>query len=99
MITKRDFTGWGPYLFAACLVLMIFGSFGALLPFSFLQTVCCCLGILRFSFYLIYDTQMIMGKGELRLGVDDYVYGALQLYLDIIQLFLYILELLDGKRN
>lgn len=39
-----------------------------------------------------------MGKGELRLGIDDYVFAALNLYLDIIQLFLYILRLLGERR-
>jgi len=90
MTTKSDFTGMGVYLFAAALVLMIFGIFAMFFPF--MKTVYCCAGILVFSFYLIYDTQMVMGKGELRLGVDDYVRGALELYLDIIQLFLYIME-------
>merc|ERR1719220_2796387 len=95
--TKSDFTGMGVYLFAALCVLLIFGLFCWLFPFPFMQKVYCCLGILVFSFYLIYDTQLIMGKGELRLGIDDYVFAALTLYLDIIQLFLYILQLLGDR--
>jgi len=98
IITKSDFTGFGVYLFAALLVLLIFGLFCWLFPFPWMQTVYCCLGILIFSFYLIFDTQLIMGKGELRLGIDDYVYAALNLYLDIIQLFLYILQLIGDRR-
>jgi len=95
--TKSDFTGMGVYLFAAALVLMVFGLFCMFFSFPLMHKIYCCLGILVFSFYLIYDTQMIMGKGQLRLGVDDYVYGALQLYLDIIQLFLYILQLFGNR--
>uniref|UniRef100_A0A7S2FID7 Uncharacterized protein n=1 Tax=Alexandrium andersonii TaxID=327968 RepID=A0A7S2FID7_9DINO len=95
--TKTDFTGFGPYLFAACLVLMIFGLFAMLFPFPLMHKVYCCLGILVFSFYLIFDTQLIVGKGQCSLTVDDYVFGALQLYLDIIQLFLYILSLLGNR--
>jgi len=98
IITKSDFTGCGVYLFAALLVLLIFSLFCWLFPFPWMQTVYCCLGILIFSFYLIFDTQLIMGKGELRLGIDDYVYAALNLYLDIIQLFLYILQLIGDRR-
>jgi FtsH-binding integral membrane protein len=96
--TKSDFTGMGGYLFAALLVLMIFGLFCAFFPSDLMQNVYCCLGILIFSFYLIFDTQLIMGKGELRLGIDDYVFAALNLYLDIIQLFLYILQLFGERR-
>lgn len=95
--TKRDFTGMGPYLFAALMVLILFGLFSMLLPFPQMQTVYGCFGILLFSFYLIYDTQLIMGKGELAIGIDDYVFAALQLYIDIVQLFLYILELFGDK--
>jgi len=95
--TKSDFTGMGVYLLAAVLVLSIFGIFSMFFSSQLMHNIYCCLGILVFSFYLIFDTQMIMGKGELRLGADDYVYGALQLYLDIIQLFLYILQLFGNR--
>jgi len=96
--TKSDFTGMGVYLYAALLVLVIFGFFCMFLPHSeLLHKIYCCLGILVFSFYLIFDTQMVMGNGELRLGVDDYVRAALELYLDIINLFLYILRLFGDR--
>jgi len=97
MYTKTDFTGMGAYLFAGMLVLMMFGFFCMFLPFPFMHKVYCSLGILLFSFYLIFDTQMMMGKGELKIGVDDYVFAALQLYIDIIQLFLYILQLFGSR--
>jgi len=96
--TKSDFTGMGVYLFAFLLVLLIFGLFCWIFPSKIMEQVYCCLGILLFSFYLIFDTQLIMGKGELRLGIDDYVFAALNLYLDIIQLFLYILRLFGERR-
>jgi len=96
--TKSDFTGMGVYLFAFLLVLLIFGLFCWIFPSKIMEQVYCCLGILLFSFYLIFDTQLIMGKGELRLGIDDYVFAALNLYLDIIQLFLYILQLFGERR-
>jgi len=96
--TKSDFTGMGVYLFAAMLVLFIFGFFLMFFPSPLMQKIYCCLGILAFSFYLIYDTQLVMGNGELRLGVDDYIYGAFQLYLDIIQLFLYIMQLFGDRK-
>merc|ERR1719215_1816451 len=97
MCTETDFTDMGGYLFAGLLVLMIFGIFVMFFPYPFMHKVYCCLGILVFSFYLIHDTQMITGQGEIQLGVDEYVFGALQLYIDIIQLFLYILQLLGDR--
>jgi len=97
MVTETDFTDMGGYLFCGLMVLMIFGILVMFFPFPFMHKVYCCFGILLFSFYLIYDTQMITGKGEIQLGVDEYVFGALQLYIDIIQLFLFILQLFGDR--
>ena len=54
----------------------------------------CCFGVLLYSIYLIYDTQLIIGNKENRLDYDDYILGALMLYLDIINLFIYLLQIL-----
>ena len=56
------------------------------------------LGAFIFSLYLIYDVQLISsGNHKNELSPDDYIYGALSIYLDIINLFLYILEFLTSK--
>jgi len=98
MTTKSDFTGMGGYLFTGLIVLFIFGIFTMFLHIPMMHSIYCCLGIFLFSCYLIYDTQMIMGNKELAIGIDDYVFAALQLYLDIIQLFIYILQLFGDKK-
>ena len=53
------------------------------------------LTIFVFGFYLIYDTQLIVGDKERGLSVDDYIIGALSLYIDIIRIFLEILKILN----
>ena len=53
----------------------------------------CVLGALLFSIYIVFDTRMIMKK----LAVDEYIIGALMIYIDIIQLFLYILALFGNN--
>ena len=50
------------------------------------------LGIGLFSLYLIYDIQLIEGNQKYKLSEDDYILGVIMLYLDIINLFLYILS-------
>ena len=50
-----------------------------------------------FGFYLIVDTQMIMGGKGIELSVDDYVLASMLLYIDIVQIFLYLLRLLGNK--
>ena len=58
------------------------------------------LGIVSFGFYIIYDTQQIMGGNHIRFKFeeDDYILASIVLYLDIIQLFLYVLKALSEKK-
>lgn len=51
-----------------------------------------------YSFYLIVDTQLVMGGRNQEMSLDNYVLGAAMLYIDIIQIFLSLLRIL-GKRN
>lgn len=103
--TKTDFTGCGPYLVAmllaligAQLVLFLVCRFGGSCPPE-MQKLYAAAGVGIFSMYLVYDTQKIMGgRHAQQFGIDDYVFAAIQLYLDIINLFLYILQLL-GRRD
>ncbi len=68
------------------------------------RAIYACLGVMLFSMYLVYDTQLIAGfrgngmENKHKLGADDYVLGALILYLDIINIFIYLLELFGGRR-
>ena len=43
--------------------------------------------------FLAYNTQLLLGNRELALSPEEYVYGALSLYIDIVQIFLFILEI------
>ena len=106
--TKTDFTGMGPYLVGALLSLIVcslIGSlFGMLYNVPFLQNMYAGCGCLLFSLFIIYDTQMILGgkdaSGNARkaeISLDDYVFAALNLYLDIINLFIYLLQLLNDR--
>jgi len=56
-------------------------------------TVYCAIGVVIFTIYLAYDTKMIMGGGRIELGPDDWIIGVVQLYIDIVQIFLYLLSL------
>jgi hypothetical protein len=57
-------------------------------------------GALVFSLYIVYDTQlMIGGKHKYSLSPEEYVFASLNLYLDIINLFLYILMIVGAARG
>ena len=56
------------------------------------------LGIV-YSVYLLVDTQMILGGKHKSLDFDNYVLGALIIYMDIVSLFLQILKILGKKKK
>ena len=54
-------------------------------------------GALIFCLYIVYDTQLMLGgKHKYALDPEEYVFGALNLYLDVINLFLYVLLAASG---
>ncbi len=93
--TERDFTFWGALLFA--LILVLFLSFPLFLLMGGV-VIYCILGIMIYSVYIIYDTQLILGKFGVEFNIDDYCLAALNLYIDIIYLFIRILVIL-GRRE
>ena len=57
-------------------------------------------GALIFSCYLVYDTQLMMGGTHAySLSPEEYIFAALNIYLDIVNLFLYILAIFGGSKN
>lgn len=99
--TSIDFTGMGGYLFAALWGLILYGFIAAVFcrNFDTAYTIYAGIGVVIFSLYLVYDTQLIIGGShkKYQFSLDDYVFAALNLYLDIINLFLFILELLNRR--
>lgn len=96
--TKIDFTGLGPYLLAILIGLIFLGIIQIWVKNQVLNTVTAAIGAILFSFYIIYDTQlMIGGEHKNSIGPDEYIFAALSLYLDIINLFLYLLQLIGGS--
>ena len=95
--TKTDFTFLGGLLFCAICILFCVSLFSIIFGFM-LNALYCVLGLFIYSIYLIYDTQLIIGKFGTEFNIDDYIYAALNIYLDVIQIFLYILQLIGGRR-
>jgi len=91
MVTKKDFSFLGGGLFAALLVLIVWGFLNSFFDFGLGgRMVFSLIGALVFCGYILYDTSLVMHH----FGPDDYIPAAVTLYLDIINLFLYLLELL-----
>jgi FtsH-binding integral membrane protein len=101
--TKIDVTGMGGYLLVAAVVFMLFGLFAIFLPrsqFPIVSLVYACFGALLFSFYLLFDTQLLIGgKHKFAISPEEYIFAALSIYLDIINIFIFILQIVDSARN
>ncbi|EIE80748.1 hypothetical protein RO3G_05453 [Rhizopus delemar RA 99-880] len=88
--SKWDFSGMAPILFAGIWVLLI-GGF--LVPFSSgMELPLAAGGVVIFSGYIIFDTYLIFN----RYSPEDYIMASTSLYLDMINLFLRILQILNG---
>ncbi|BFZ22553.1 hypothetical protein BsWGS_25592 [Bradybaena similaris] len=98
--TKWDFTMMGGILFVLVIVLICFGLLCAIIPSRVLSLVYASLGALIFSAYLVVDTQMMLGgKHKYSLSPEEYIFAALNLYLDIVNLFLFILSIIGSSRD
>ncbi|NWW27680.1 LFG4 protein, partial [Falcunculus frontatus] len=90
--SKRDFSKFGAGLFA-CLWILIFSGFLRLFFYSeTIELVFAAAGSLLFCGFIIYDTHLLMHK----LSPEEYILAAINLYLDIINLFLHLLRLLEA---
>jgi uncharacterized protein len=99
--TKRDLTGMGSFLFMGLIGLLLASVVNIFLASSALQFVISAAGVLIFAGLTAYDTQDIknmyyeaddsdsMGKKALM--------GALRLYLDFINMFMFLLQFLGNR--
>lgn len=86
-----DFNFLGPFLFAAVLVLVVFSLIQIFFPLGKIGVMIYGgLGAIVFSGYIVYDTDNLIK----RYTYDEYVWAAVSLYLDIINLFLSLLTIL-----
>jgi FtsH-binding integral membrane protein len=100
--TKRDLSGWGSFLFMGLIGIIIASLVNLFMASTALQFVISVVGVLVFAGLTAYDTQSIK---EMYLEADDsetmskkILMGALRLYLDFINLFLYLLRLIGDRR-
>lgn len=95
--TKTDFTIYGGVLFV-CLILLILGSlFSWMFYVPIFHTFLIILSLILFSIYLIYDTQLLMGTRGSKYSEDDYILAAMNIYLDVINIFLELLSLIGRE--
>ncbi|KAM3335683.1 hypothetical protein ACQJBY_029901 [Aegilops geniculata] len=92
----KDFSFLAPFLFASLMILLVFGFIQTFFPLGKLShMIYGALAALIFSGYIVYDTGSIIKRYK----YDEYVWAAVTLYLDIINLFLGLLTLFRACDN
>ncbi|NXJ41827.1 LFG3 protein, partial [Ciconia maguari] len=66
-------------------------SFPAQVPW--LHMLYAAIGAIAFTLFLAYDTQLVLGNRKNTLSPEEYIYGALTIYTDIIYIFTFILQI------
>jgi FtsH-binding integral membrane protein len=103
--TKKDISGWGSFLIMGVIGLIVAMIVNIFLASSALAFAISAIGVLVFAGLTAYDTQNIKNtylqmraaEGEAMIGKAA-IMGALQLYLDFINMFVMLLSLF-GYRN
>ncbi|HLK25559.1 MAG TPA: Bax inhibitor-1/YccA family protein [Caulobacteraceae bacterium] len=101
--TKRDLSGFGSFLIVGLIGLIIASLVNMFLALPGLYFAINVVGVLIFAGLIAFDTQRLkltyyqLGGNEAALGVATN-YGALSLYLDFLNLFLFLLRLMGQRR-
>lgn len=100
--TKVDFTSCTGLFCVLGIVVTVTGIITAIvLSFKYiywLHMVYAAIGAIVFTLFLAYDTQLVLGNRKHTISPEEYVYGALKIYTDIVYIFTFLLQIV-GSRN
>ena len=86
---KRDIASWGKWLFVAVIGLIIASLANIYFQMTAISMVVSTLAVVIFSAYMLYDMKRVIDGGE-----TNYVSATLAIYLDVLNVFVNLLNLL-----
>jgi FtsH-binding integral membrane protein len=95
--SRRDFSAWGSFFMVGLVVLLITSLLNIFFRSAAAALYISAATVFVFGGLLVFDTWRIVRSGQY--GEDDYVAAAVQIYLDLLNMFLAILSLLGGRRR
>jgi FtsH-binding integral membrane protein len=100
--TKRDISGWGSFLFMGLIGLILASVVNIFMASSALHFAISVIGVLVFAGLTAYDTQKLKNTydyvaHDATLAGRASINGALMLYLDFINLFMFLLQFLGNR--
>jgi uncharacterized protein len=97
-VTKRDLDGWRSFLFIGLIGIILASLVNLFLRSNALEFIMSCAGVVIFAGLTAYDTQKLRALGEQ--GEERHaLVGALALYLDFVNLFLFLLRFMGRRRE
>lgn len=97
VVSRRDFSAWGSFLMVGVFVLLVAMILNAFVGSAAGGLWIAAIGVMIFSGLLVFDTWRLLRSGAY--GQDDYVLTAVAIYLDLLNMFVFILSLLGGGRR
>ena len=73
---------------------MFYWIYPSIYVYEWYYNVVCLIVIILFVCYLLFDMSLIVNKYP----TDEYIFAAVNLYLDILTIFMYVLALLGGRK-
>ena len=103
-VFQIDVSGLRPLMFGGLILLIVFGIVSMFINLGAFEVVLCYAGIIIFLLFTAYDTRKISAlytaySRDPEMLAKSSVISALHLYLDFVNLFLYILRLMNSRRN
>ncbi|XP_033017020.1 protein lifeguard 3-like [Lacerta agilis] len=99
--TKVDFTSCTGLFCVLGIVVMVTGIITAIvLAFKYvywLHMLYAGIGAIAFTLFLAYDTQLLLGNRKHTMSPEEYVYGALKIYTDIVYIFTFLLQIVGSR--
>ena len=95
--TKQDFTMLRGVMVGVVIAVIFFSIAISLNTDDFVNMILVLIIIIIYSVFIVYDVELIAGGRYRELDYEDYVIGALLLFVDTIGLFMYILMLVGRK--
>lgn len=89
-VTRKDFSGWGSFLYAGAAVLLVTAFLNIFLQLPAFTLVFSVVVIAIFSGFILYDVQRVVRGGE-----TNYITATLNIYLDVYNIFVSLLRLLS----
>ncbi|XP_076597298.1 fas apoptotic inhibitory molecule 2b isoform X2 [Chaetodon auriga] len=101
--SKIDVTSCQGVLFSLCMVMLLCAiTMSIVVPFGYvpwLHAVYAVAGAILFTLFLAFDTQMLLGNKRYTISPEEYIFATLSIYLDIIYLFSFLLQIMGGGRE